>query len=139
MSPLTSNLLSYFRFGLTYSETQSFWALLESLCIHSHAHAFSFYRKEVLSACPCCFILGTLLLSAWNSLVVPYALGQTLLFHAKVPLFSILILSSCDLDRWLCSFFFWQKWFQHPWRLLCFCLCGHPCLFGRPMVFILFC
>ena len=41
---LSPNLLSHFRFGQTWSETKTLQIVLESLCVHSLAHA-SFYHS----------------------------------------------------------------------------------------------
>ena len=44
------NLLSYFRFGQTWSETKTLQIVLESFCVYSPAHA-SFYLFEGGSSC----------------------------------------------------------------------------------------
>ena len=46
------NLLSYFRFGQTWSETKTLQIILESFCIHSLAHAFTSSREALLACLP---------------------------------------------------------------------------------------
>ena len=41
--PLSSNLLSRFRFGQIWRETKILQILLESFCIHSSVHGFSYF------------------------------------------------------------------------------------------------
>ena len=51
------NLLSYFRFGQTWSETKTLQIVLESSCVHSPAHASTCPREALLACSPC---------SPWN-------------------------------------------------------------------------
>ena len=46
------NLLSYFRFGQSRSETKTLQIVLESFCVHSLTHAFFHLSLKVLLACP---------------------------------------------------------------------------------------
>ena len=80
------NLLSYFRFGQTWSETKTLQIALESFFVHSLAHA-SFYLFQEGSSC-----LPSLS-SLWRALFPLHAFALTLLSFAKVRLSLTLTLS----------------------------------------------
>ena len=46
------NLLSHFRFGQTWSETNTLQIVLDSFCVHSHTYAPSTSPREALLAWP---------------------------------------------------------------------------------------
>ena len=100
------NLLSHFRFGLTWSEIKTLPILLESLCAHSRAHA-SFFR-EALAFPPS---------PPWN--VPSFAVESTLFSPCSRSDPPSLTLTLSPLTIW-CSgqkalfFSFWQR---QVWRL----------------------
>ena len=108
--------------------------------------------RAFVSIHPFCFLL--LLLGRFSLLVLPIPLGTCLpsfKIHTFLPMLSLrfpslsrqgaalphldsLTSQSGDLDRWLCSFSFWQV------RQSCLCQKEkeHCCLFGRPGLFRFF-
>ena len=87
MGPSSPNLLSYFRFGQTWSETKTLQIVLESFCVHSPAHA-SFCFLRVLS-----FLLGICLRSVWSPLFPLHAFTLITPLSPKVRLSPTLTLS----------------------------------------------
>ena len=100
MDSSSPNLLSYIRFGQTWSETKTPQIVLESFCVHSPAHAslLPLGRPFLLALL---FFLGICLRSRWSPRFPLHAFALILLSLAKVRLSPILILSSLrDLVLW---------------------------------------
>ena len=108
---LSPNLLFYFRFGQTRSETKTLQIVLESFCVHSPAHA-SFYLFQGGSSC----------LSSLSSLESAFIHCGVHPFLSMLPLWSPSPSPRCSshppwfsppswsgtMDWRLCSSFFWQ-------------------------------
>ena len=111
-------LLPHFRFDQTWSETKTLQVILERFCIHSYAHAFSYFSWR--SFFDCSPFPPRNQPSLWSSLFAPLALTLTPLFLTRCgfrsPCLSFTFQPG-DLDRCLCSFSVWQKRLWRPWQL----------------------
>ena len=124
------------RLGVKPRLSRSSWRAFASTHLLIHSPASS---KEVLFACPPSPLWNLPSFTVVSTLSSPCSI-LIRLFLTKVQLSLTLTFSrSGDLDKWLCSFSFWQRRLWRPCQLLTLWHRGHACLFGWPSLYKFFC